>query len=58
MQKGEIIKELLYYWEDQSLFLENALPEGVFKYSSNSMALCRSEKAMAVLICQGLYLEV
>ena len=40
------------FFDNQSLFFENALPEGVFKYSSNSMALCRSEKAVAVLICQ------
>jgi hypothetical protein len=43
---------------DQSLFFENALPEGVFKYSSKSTAFWRSEKAMAVLIRQGLSFEV
>jgi len=43
---------------DQSLFFENALPEGDFKHYSKSMAFCRYEKAMAVLILWGLYLEV
>lgn len=41
-----------------SRFLAKALPEEVFRYSSKSRALCLSANAMAVLIRQGLYLDV
>ena len=44
--------------QNQSRFLANARPEGLFRYASNSSALWRSEKATAVLTCQGLYLVV
>ena len=42
----------------QSLFLTNARPEEVFKYFSKPSAFPRSVKAIAVLIRQGLNLEV
>ena len=44
--------------EDQSLFLANALPDGLFRYISKSSAFWRSAKATAVLIRQGLCLAV
>jgi superfamily II helicase len=39
-------------------FFANALPADVFKYFSNSIALLRSVKAIAVLILHGVNLEV
>lgn len=42
----------------QSLFLAKARPEGVLRYASNSRALSRLWKAVAVFILQGLYFEV
>jgi len=41
-----------------SRFFVKALPEGLFKYASNSRDFWRSVKAMAVLTRQGLYFDV
>jgi hypothetical protein len=42
----------------QSLFLAKPRPEGLLRYFSKSRALCRSPKATAVFMRQGLYFEV
>ena len=52
----ELIKKLVLVF--QSRFLAKARPEGLLRYFSKSRAFCRSPKATAVFMRQGLYFEV
>ena len=58
MKKAAVKPLIFYLVRFYSRFFANALPEGLFKYASKSRAFWRSEKAMAVLIRQGLSLAV